>query len=94
MLPTRAVLFEGAEWQPWGVQVAGNPRRAAALAQFYRIKARHPGIIGEREPMLVRVRLGGLHIWAVRLGAGSRVAARQLCVRLRLAGGACIVRHN
>ncbi len=94
VMKTRAVLFEGAEWQPWGVQVAGNPRRAAAMAQFGRVQARFAGILGERSPMVVRDRLGGRRIWAVRIGAGSRREAGRLCDRLRAAGAACLVQRN
>lgn len=94
VMKTRAVLFEGAEWQPWGVQVAGNVRRSAALAQFGRVQARFAGIIGDRAPMVVRDRLGGRRVWAVRIGAGSRGAARRLCTRLRTAGAACLVQRN
>ncbi len=94
VMKTRAVLFEGADWQPWGVQVAGNPRRAAAMAQFARVQARHAGILGERSPMILRDRIGGRRIWAVRLGADSRGKASRLCRRLRAAGAACLVRRN
>jgi hypothetical protein len=94
VMETRAVLFEGAEWQPWGVQVAGSPRRAAALRQFARVQARHAGIIGDAPPMVIRAHMGGRRIWAVRLGAESRREAGRLCARLRAAGGVCVVRRN
>lgn len=94
VLETRAVLFEGAAWQPWGVQVAGNPVRARALAQFARLQARHARVLGDRAPMLLRARQGGRWTWAVRLGAPSRAEAGRLCDRLRAAGGACLVRRN
>lgn len=94
VLPTRAVLFEGARWQPWGVQVAGNPRRAAALAHYGRVHAHLARVIGDREPMVLRERLAGRPIWAVRLGADSRGEAQALCARLRAAGGACVVMRN
>lgn len=96
VMVTRAVLFDGAEWQPWGVQVAGNRRQSAALRQFARIQARYHWIIGEVEPMVVwgRAGLGRQRLWSVRIGASSRGAASRLCSRLRAAGGACLVRRN
>lgn len=94
VMKTRAVLFEGAAWKPWGVQVAGNVRRSAALARFGRVQSRYAQIIGEREPMVLRERLGGRPAWAVRLGADSRSQAQALCARLRAAGGACVVLRN
>ncbi len=93
-MKTRAVLFEGATWQPWGVQVAGNVRRAAALAHFGRLQSRHAGIIGDRVPMVLRQRMAGRPVWAVRLGAGSRTEAQALCDRLRAAAAACVVIRN
>lgn len=94
VLKTRAVLFEGAEWQPWGAQVAGNFRRSSALAQFGRLQARFAGILGDRSPMVVRDRLGGRRVWAVRIGASSRREASRLCGRLRTVGAACLVQRN
>lgn len=94
VLATRAVLFDGAPWQAWGVQVAGNVRRAGALAQFSRVQARYPRIIGPGLPMMLRERMAGRPIWAVRLGAASRAEAQALCNRLRAAGGACVVQRN
>jgi hypothetical protein len=93
---TRSVLFEGAEWQPWGVQVAGNIHQGAALRQFARLQAQYRRIIGGVSPMLVRARsgLGAKRIWSVRIGADSRLAADRICMRLRIAGGACVVRRN
>jgi hypothetical protein len=96
VIRTRSVLFEGAEWQPWGVQVAGNIRQGAALRQFARLQSRYRRILGDASPMLVRARsgVGPKRIWSVRIGADSRHAANRLCTRLRTAGGACVVRRN
>ncbi|MDT8345462.1 MAG: lytic transglycosylase domain-containing protein [Thermohalobaculum sp.] len=96
VMKTRAVLFEGAPWKPWGVQVAGHIRRAVAMGQFARVQARHARIIGDHAPMVVQARVGtgARRIWSVRLGADSRSEAVRLCARLRVAGGACMVRRN
>jgi len=96
VVPTRAALFDGAAWQPWGVQVADHAHRAVALGQFARVQARYPRIIGARAPMLVRDRVGSgaRRVWSVRLGADSRSEAVKLCARLRVAGAPCLVRRN
>jgi len=96
IVKTRSVLFEGAEWQPWGVQIAGNIRQSAALRQFARMQSQYGRIIGGVSPMVVRAPsgLGRKRIWSVRIGANSRLAADRICMRLRIAGGACVVRRN
>ena len=96
VVPTRAVLFEGAEWKPWGAQVAGNVRRSAALRQYARVQARFGALYGNRAPMVVHARagLGKKRIWSVRIGAGSRGEAARICARLTSRGAPCIVRRN
>jgi soluble lytic murein transglycosylase-like protein len=96
VVPTRAVLYAGGEWKPWGVQVAGNVSRGRAMRQYARVQARYGRIIGEREPMVVRARagLGKKRLWSVRIGTGSRGEATRLCARLKAAGAPCLVRRN
>lgn len=81
--------------KPWAIQVAGNFRRAAAIRQYQRLKARIP-LLEEYEPVVSRVRspIGRRGIYAVRIGAESRREADDLCARLRSAGGACVVKRN
>jgi len=96
VMKTRAVFYEGAEWQPWGVEVAANVRYNATLSRFARVQARYGKVIGESEPMLVRARagLGRQRIWSARIGMASRLEAFRLCAQLQRAGGACVVRRN
>jgi len=96
VMKTRSVLYAGAEWQPWGVQVGGNRRQSVALRQFSRAQRRYSRILSDAEPMLVRARagLGRKRIWSAQVGAPSRRAANRICARLRAAGGACLVRRN
>ena len=96
VMRTRAVLYQGAEWQPWGVQVAGNRYQSRALTQFNRMQRRFPHILGEAEPMLIarRMGLGRKRLWTAQVGAESRRAANRICARLKAAGGACVVRRN
>jgi len=96
VLKTRAVFYEGAEWKPWGVEVAANLRYNATLSRFGRVQQRYGKILGAREPMLVRARagLGRQRIWSARIGMDSRLEAYRLCAQLQRAGGACLVRRN
>lgn len=80
--------------RPWGVQLAADFARSQALARFARIRKRHPGILGEHDPMIVRERnlsMARRVRYAAMVGADSRERARDLCRRLRAAGGACMV---
>lgn len=82
--------------KPWGVQVAGNFRRSAALRQWKRVRARFPKQLSGHEPVISHVRspLGRRGIYAVRIGANSRAEADAICRRLHGAGGACVVLRN
>ncbi|TKT75458.1 lytic transglycosylase domain-containing protein [Aquamicrobium sp. LC103] len=82
--------------KPWGVQVAGNVRRDAAIRQWQRERARFPSLLRGYDPVVSRVRspIGRQGIYAVRIGADSRAAADVICQKLRGAGGACVVMRN
>jgi Transglycosylase SLT domain/SPOR domain len=82
--------------KPWGIQVAGNFRRAAAIRQWQRTKGRFPALLAAYDPVVSRVRTprGRRGVYAVRIGADNRAEADIICQRLRGAGGACIVLRN
>jgi hypothetical protein len=82
--------------KPWGIQVAGNFRRAAAVRQWQRIQARYGELFGDNEAVVSRVRtpIGRAGIYAVRIGIDDRFSANAICQKLRGAGGACIVVRN
>jgi soluble lytic murein transglycosylase-like protein len=82
--------------KPWGIQVAGNFRRAAAIRQWQRAKGRFPALLASYEPVVSRIRTprGRRGVYAVRIGAETRKEADAICQRLRGSGGACIVLRN
>lgn len=82
--------------KPWGIQVAGNFRRAAAVSQWERIRANFSSLLSGYEPVVSRVRspIGRRGIYVVRIGADSRAGADIICQQLRAAGGSCIVMKN
>ncbi|MCQ0990570.1 lytic transglycosylase domain-containing protein [Jiella marina] len=97
VMKTRAIFasVESGIPKPWGVQVAGHRDQNVALRMFRRTQAAFPGLIGNEKPLVIRDRVpGGGTIYAIRIGTEERYQANRLCVRLRLAGGSCIVAKN
>jgi hypothetical protein len=85
------------ENRPWGVQLAAGFNRDRALASYARVMSRLNPVIGEHDPNLLsslwRSR-GTRTFYQVRIGADTRVAADDLCGRIRRAGQACLVLRN
>ncbi|ABD88863.1 transglycosylase SLT domain-containing protein [Rhodopseudomonas palustris] len=83
--------------RPWGVQLAAGFNRDRALSLYARAMTRLSSVIGDQDPNLLssvwRSR-GTRTFYQVRIGAESRVAANDLCHRIRRAGGACLVLRN
>jgi cell division septation protein DedD len=81
----------------WGVQLAAGFNRDRALAMYARAMKRLSAVIGDQDPSLLgslwRSR-GTRTFYQVRIGADTRVAADDLCNRIRRAGGACLVLRN
>ncbi|MER8591121.1 lytic transglycosylase domain-containing protein [Mesorhizobium sp. M1182] len=96
VIMSRTVPMSSINIKPWGVQVAGNFRRAAALNQWLRVKSRFPALLAGHDPVVSRVRtpIGRRGIYAVRIGADSRAKADTICDKLQSVGGACIVVRN
>lgn len=82
--------------KPWGVQVAGNFRRSAAVNQYERVRRQFTSVLADHKPVVSRVRtpIGRRGIYAVRIGAQSRGEANTICAALRSSGGACVVMKN
>lgn len=82
--------------KPWSVQVAGGYRRAAIMRQWDRIRSRHSALLAGLPMTISRQKssAGPRPIYAVRIGADSRIEANAICGRLRAAGGSCIVAKN
>lgn len=82
--------------KPWGVQVAGNFRRDAAVGQFKRVQKQFSKLLSGYSPVVSRIRPAGGrgNIYAVLVGTDSKKTADALCAKLRSAGGACLVKRN
>jgi SPOR domain len=83
-----------APFAPWGVQLAGNFSKDKALAAFGRARRAYASVVGDIRPMIIGTRLryrGTRTFYRVRVPAGTRAAAAELCSRIRKSGGSCIV---
>src|SRR4051794_39127412 len=81
----------------WGVQLAAGFNRNRALGMYARAMKRLSAVIGNQDPSLLGTtwRSRGVRtFYQVRIGADTRVAADDLCNRIRRAGGACFVLRN
>ncbi|RWP34736.1 lytic transglycosylase domain-containing protein [Mesorhizobium sp.] len=96
VIKSQTVAMASINVKPWGVQVAGNFRRAAALNQWTGVKRRFPALLKGHDPVVSRVRspIGRRGIYAVRIGADSKAKADNICRKLQSVGGACIVVRN
>lgn len=91
-----SIAMASVQLKPWGVQLAGNFRRAAAIGQYERVRRRFARLLENYEPVVSRVRspMGRQGIYAVRIGVDDRANADIICQQLRGAGGACVVVRN
>jgi transglycosylase-like protein with SLT domain/sporulation related protein len=93
---TEPLTASGA-WRAWGVQVSTAFSKTRALAWFERLKQRYASVLADAEPFVLPERnlsRGRRNLYMVQIGADSREAADQLCMRLHDSGGACIVQKN
>ncbi|MBN9550095.1 MAG: lytic transglycosylase domain-containing protein [Alphaproteobacteria bacterium] len=96
VIMSQTVAMASINVKPWGVQVAGNFRRSAAIGQWLRVRGRFPALLAGHDPVVSRVRtpIGRRGIYAVRIGADSRTEADGICAKLQSVGGACVVLRN
>ena len=94
--PVTATLYASTDIPPWGVQVAGNFNRTAAVKQWERVRLKLARVIGDVEPAIFAKRgtIGRKQMHVVQIGASDKREANDLCNKLRLAGGSCVVVRN
>jgi len=78
------------------VQVSAERSDAKAQVSFKTLQSRFPDVLGGRSPVIRRVELGEKGIfYRAQIGPFDTVEkAKQLCARLRSAGGHCMVQKN
>ncbi|RUZ72125.1 lytic transglycosylase, partial [Mesorhizobium sp. M7A.F.Ca.US.006.01.1.1] len=96
VIMSRTVAMASINVKPWGIQVAGNFRRSAAINQWLRVRSRFPALLNGHDPVVSRVRtpIGRRGIYAVRIGVDHRADANVICQKLQSIGGACVVVRN
>lgn len=96
VIMSRTVAMASINIKPWGIQVAGNFRRSAAINQWVRVRSRFPALLNGHDPVVSRVRtpIGRRGIYAVRIGVDRRADANVICQKLQSVGGACVVVRN
>jgi hypothetical protein len=79
----------------WAVQLIGSPSQTTALASFQQLQRRYQSLLGSRQPLVIRSKVGTSAFWyRVRLAVDSRRDAEKLCSSLRAIGGSCLVQRN
>ncbi len=79
----------------WVVQLIGNASEASALASYRHMQDSYSGLLGSRQPLVSRSRVGMNGYWyRVRIAVNSRGDAQTLCGGLRAAGGSCLVQRG
>jgi hypothetical protein len=74
------------------MQIASQPTEAAAQATYKDLSRRYPSVLGGRSANIVKAEIAGKGtFWRVRVPAGSRNEAVQLCESYKAAGGNCFV---
>ncbi|RWF38713.1 MAG: lytic transglycosylase, partial [Mesorhizobium sp.] len=56
VIMSRTVAMASINIKPWGIQVAGNFRRSAAIGQWLRVRGRFPALLAGHDPVVSRVR--------------------------------------
>ncbi len=80
--------------QPWGAILGADKSRPEILARYAALQQRYASVLADRDPILLERGRGSLPRYQVRVGADSRAAANDVCKRIHLAGGDCVVLRN
>jgi hypothetical protein len=81
----------------WGMQLTANWSEAKAWEIYRRIQKQYAGVIGDREPIVIRSRgigLGTAMRYNIRIADDDRGYLDRFCNKLIAAGGACVVLRN
>ncbi len=95
--PTNVKGVRRGKSQPWGALLAADFNEGRALSMFKRLKLRFPQVLDGVQPFVARkanLSRGSKKMAFVMVGAKTREAALQLCVKYSEAGLPCLVRKN
>ena len=80
--------------QPWGAILGADRTRPEILDRYAALQRRFAAVLAGRDPILFERGPGSLPRYQVRVGAESRAAANDVCKKIHLAGGDCVVLRN
>ena len=94
--PAPAVAATPASGSGWVVQVASQRSQNDAAATYQSLQKRFGSIFGGMKPSIRQADLGEKGtFYRIRVGSwSSRDAATSFCVKLKAAGGDCVVTRN
>jgi Transglycosylase SLT domain len=81
----------------WGMQLTANWSESQAWAIYRSIQKKFAGLIGDREPIVIKSRgigLGTAMRYNIRIADDNRGYLQSFCNKLMAAGGACVVLRN
>jgi hypothetical protein len=81
----------------WGMQITANWSESRGWATYRQIQRQYAGLIGDREPIVIRSRgigLGSGIRYNIRIVDDDRAYLEKLCRELIAAGGICVVLEN
>ena len=80
--------------QPWGAILGAAKSRPEILDRYAALQRRFASVLAGRDPIVLERSAGVLLRYQVRVGAESRGAANDICKKIHLAGGDCVVLRN
>jgi hypothetical protein len=80
--------------QPWGSIVGADSSRDRILSKYAVLQQRYSGVLSGLDPILIERRRGPLPRFQVRVGAQTRAAANDLCLKMHKEHGDCVVLRN
>ncbi len=82
--------------KPWAMILVGAFSKAAVLAEWQIVRARHAETLGDLTPSVRRRHIGGMPAkkYIVQIESDDRKASTRLCQQLEGQGGNCVVLRN
>jgi hypothetical protein len=92
--PPASAAPRAAEGGGWVVQLSAQKTEAEAQAAFRAVQTKY-SLLGSYQPLIRKKDLGGRGVfYAAQVGPLTRDEAKQLCVKLKNAGGSCFIQTN
>jgi len=80
--------------RPWGAILGASNSRSKLIARYAMLQQHYATVLAGRDPILLERGRGPLPRYQVRVGADTHAAANDLCKRIHMRGGDCVVLRN